>query len=415
MHHPLKDSAGAEAPVDMRESAWREDPHPLLRELRQRSPVTRDVLGIWLVGRHGDVNAGLRSSHLSREPWRSPAYRQLRPFIAESPMERMVEQWMLFNDPPKHTRLRRLANHAFRPPVIDAMRQRIEAVTDELIDALPADGPFDLMAGLAQPLPVRVICDVLGLPADDFATTKAWSDALALLVEPVRRRVDLEAAGRAAQEMADYLRAHVAHHRHEGRRDDLLGSLVAAQDDGSTLTDDELLGNLILLFIAGHETTTNLIGNGVLTLLRHPGELARLRADPDLIETAVEEMLRYEGSVNFIARHPAVPYRVGDATIGPGETIFFMLGAANRDPAAFHDPERFDVGRSPNAHLGFGAGIHYCIGAPLARLEAKIALGRLLERFPSLALAEAQPRWRRLINLRGLEGLSLRGVRVPSA
>jgi pimeloyl-[acyl-carrier protein] synthase len=398
--------------VDMRDPGWRADPHPLLRELREGGAATRDVLGIWLVGRYADVNAGLRSPRLSREPWRTPVYRQLRPFIADSPMEAMVEQWMLFNDPPKHSRLRRLANHAFRPPVIDAMADRIAAVADELIGALPADGAFDLMTAFAQPLPVRVICDVLGLPADDFATTKAWSDALALIVEPVRRRADLEAAGRAAQEMAEYLRAHIARHRAEGRRDDLLGALVAAQDDGS-LSDDELLGNLILLFVAGHETTTNLIGNGMLTLLRHPGELARLRADPGLIGPAVDEMLRYEGSVNIIGRHPIEPYRIGDFTIEPGETIFFLLGAANRDPAAFADPERFDIGRTPNHHLGFGAGIHFCIGAPLARLEARIALNRLLARFPVLECVDETPGWRRLINLRGLEVLNLRAVGIP--
>ncbi len=167
-------AGGGETRFDMRDPVWREDPHAVLRELRERDAIARDVLGIWLVGRHADVNAGLRSSRLSREPWRTPVYRQLRPFIAESPMERMVEQWMLFNDPPKHSRLRRLANHAFRPPVIDAMAGCIAAVADELIDALPADGtPFDLMAAFAQPLPVRVICDILGLPGDDFATTKA--------------------------------------------------------------------------------------------------------------------------------------------------------------------------------------------------------------------------------------------------
>lgn len=403
-------SAGA--PVDMRDPVWRDDPHAILRTLRERGP-TRDALGIWLVGRYADVNAGLRSARLSREPWRAPAYRQLRPFIAESPMERWVEQWMLFNDPPKHTRLRRLANHAFRPPVIDAMRARIEAVTDELIDALLADGtPFDLMAAFAQPLPVRVICDILGLPGEDFATTKAWSDALAIVVEPVRRRAELEAAGRAAVEMADYLRAHVAAHRAASQRDDLLGALVAAMDDGNALSVDELLGNLILLFVAGHETTTNLIGNGVLTLLRHPGELARLRADPTLIAGAVEEILRYEGSVNFLGRHPLEPYRIGDVTVTPDETIFFMLGAANRDPAAFPDPDRFDVARTPNHQLGFGAGIHHCIGAPLARLEAQIAIGRLFARWPSLEAVDAVPRWRRLINLRGLEALVLRAGRA---
>jgi hypothetical protein len=400
---------GAAPPVDMRDPIWRDDPHRMLRTLREQGP-TRDVLGIWLVGRHADVNAGLRSSQLSREPWRSPVYRQMRPFIADSPMERWVEQWMLFNDPPKHTRLRRLANHAFRPPVIEAMRERIEAVSDELLDALPAGGDaFDLMAAFAQPLPVRVICDILGLPGEDFATTKAWSDALAIIVEPVRRRADLEAAGRAAVEMGDNLRAHVAQHRVAGRRDDLLGSLMAAMDDGGALSEDELLGNLILLFIAGHETTTNLIGNGVLTLLRHPDQLARLRAEPALMGSAVEEMLRFEGSVNFLGRQPTVPYRVGDVTVEPGETIFFMLGAANRDPAAFPDPDRFDIARTPNHHLGFGAGIHHCIGAPLARLEAQIAIGRLLARYPALETLDEAPRWRRLINLRGLEVLNLRG------
>ncbi len=227
----------------------------------------------------------------------------------------------------------------------------------------------------------------------------------------MRRRAELEAAGRAAVEMADYLRAHVARHRAAGRRDDLLGVLVAAHDDGA-MSDDELLGNLILVFVAGHETTTNLIGNGMLTLLHHPGELARLRADPSLGETAVNEMLRFEGSVNFLGRHPLEPYRIGDATVEPGETIFFMLGAANRDPAAFADPERFDVGRTPNHQLGFGAGIHHCIGAPLARLEARIAFERLLARYPHLEAVDEAPRWRRLINLRGLEALHLRALRV---
>jgi cytochrome P450 len=177
--------------------------------------------------------------------------------------------------------------------------------------------------------------------------------------------------------------------------------------DGSALSDDELLGNLILLFVAGHETTTNLIGNGVLTLLRHRDQLARLRAEPALIGSAVEEMLRFEGSVNFVARHPTVPYRIDDVTVEPGETIYFMLAAANRDPAAFPDPDRFDVARTPNHHLGFGAGIHHCIGAPLARLEGQIGIARLLGRFPVLQALDETPCWRRLINLRGLEALRL--------
>ena len=404
----MTDSAtAAPATIDMRHPAFRDDPHPLLRAVRERGRAERDVVGIWLVSHHADTSAGLRSSRLSREPWRSPVYRQYRPFIADSTLERTTEHWMLFNDPPKHTRLRRLVNGAFKPPVIAALRDRITALTDELLGALPQQGGFELMAGFAQQLPVRVICDVLGLPPADFAQTKLWSDALAVIVEPVVRREQRAAAGRAAEEMVAYLRGHIEARRAGSRRDDLLSLLVAAQGGEGQLSADELLGNLVLLFIAGHETTPTRIGNGLLTLLRHPAELARLRADPALTGSAVEEMLRYEGSVTMVSRMTVEPYPIGDTVIPPEEVLYFMLGPANRDPAVFADPERFDVGRVPNAQLGFGAGIHFCLGAPLARLEGEIAFTRLLQRYPTLRLAEAAPCWRHLINLRGLEALPL--------
>jgi cytochrome P450 len=182
---------------------------------------------------------------------------------------------------------------------------------------------------------------------------------------------------------------------------------VSAQGGEGTLSEDELLGNLILLFVAGHETTTNLIGNGMLTLLRHPQQLQRLRADASLAAGAVEEALRFEGSVNMVARLTVEPFAVGEVVIPPGEVLFYMLGPANRDPAVFDDPDRFDIGRQANPHLAFGAGIHFCLGAPLARLEGEIAFTRLLARFPQLSLADAAPRWRPLINLRGLESLNL--------
>ncbi len=228
------------APVDMRHPAFRHDPHPLLRELRESTRVARDVLGIWLVLHHADVSAVLRSSQLSREIWRSPGYEQMRPFLADSTMERTTHQWMVFNDPPKHTRLRRLVGAAFRPGVVEALRGRITAVTEELLDALPAhagpDGSFDLMTGLAQPLPVRIICDVLGLPHEDFAQTKAWSDALSWIVEPVVRRDQREAAGRAAEEMVAYLRHHIALRRAKPARDDVLGLMVAASQADEAAT-----------------------------------------------------------------------------------------------------------------------------------------------------------------------------------
>jgi len=401
--------------VDMRDPAFRSDPHTLLHAVRARGRVERDVVGVWMATHHADCSAGLRSNQLSREVQRSPGYAQLRPFIADSTLERTCERWMLLNDPPVHTRLRRLVNAAFKPAVVQALRTRVAAITAELLAALPVgdDATFDLMSTLAQPLPVRVICDVLGLPADDFAQTKQWADALALIVEPVIRRADRVAADSAAIEMVEYLRAHIARHRAVGERDDLLGTLVAAHDaDHGALSEDELLGNLILLFVAGHETTTNLLGNGLLTLLRHPQALARLRADPQAMPGAVDEMLRYESSVNMVVRHVVEPYAIGDSVVPSGDAILFMTGAANRDPAVFADPDRFDIARSPNPHLAFGAGIHYCVGAPLARLEAEVAFEQLLRHRPALALArpDEAPAWRKLINLRGLETLPLRNA-----
>jgi len=397
--------------IDMRNPAFHQDPYPLLRVLRERSRAERDVVGAWLVPHHADCNAGLRSSRLSREVWRMPGYAQMRPFIADSTLERTCEKWMLFNDPPVHTRLRRLAQGAFKPGVVAALRDRVAAIADQLLDAIPEQGDFDLMAAVAQPLPVQVICDILGLPADDFAQTKRWSDALALIIEPVIRRSERAAADRAAVEMVAYLREHIARHRASGERDDLLGRLIAAHDgfdEPSALGEDELLGNLILLFIAGHETTTNLIGNGCLALLRHPAQMTRLRAQPELMASAVDEMLRFESSVTMAPRHTVEPYAVCDVVVPADQTILFMIAAANRDPAVFADPDRFDIARSPNPQLAFGAGIHYCLGAPLAKLEAEVFFARLLQRHPLLELADATPHWRTLINLRGLQSLHLR-------
>ncbi|MEJ8815510.1 cytochrome P450 [Variovorax ureilyticus] len=405
--------------IDMRDPAFRHDPHPMLRNLRESGRLARDVVGVWLITHHEDANTALRSRELSREFWRLPFYQKYRPFLADSTLERIVEQWMLFTDPPTHTRLRNLVNDAFKPRVVEALRERIERLADELLGKLPTgnalEPSFDLMSGLAQPLPVRVICDLMGLPFDDFGQTKQWVDALAVVLEPVIHQEQRLAANKAAEEMVAYLRNEIAVRRKQRPRDDLLGALLAAHeqstnslDSGPNFSEDEVLGNLILLFIAGHETTTNLIGNGVLTLLQHPSEMNRLRADPTIAPIAVEEILRYEGSVAMINRFTVEPYAVGETVIPVGQTLMFLFSPINRDPAVFADPERFDVTRSHNPHLSFGAGVHFCLGARLARLEGEIAFNRLLARFPRLTLTDPVPRWRKLINLRGLEILILR-------
>lgn len=395
------------APLDARDPAYIEDPYPFFERVRAAGPIHRDSLGIWWLTRHADVKAMLLDKQrISRDPRNWQLYAQVRPSIADSVLERTVERWMLTLDPPAHTRLRALVQKAFTASASAALAERIESVAAELVSGLQARSRFDLMQGLAQPLPVRVICDLLGLPNEDFASTKAWSDLLVWVLEPSAPWAMKREADRACTEMLAYLRERVAAAR-SAPRDDLLHQLIVAQEVHERLSEDELLANLVLLFIAGHETTTNLIGNGLLALLRHPEQLARLRADPGLIDGAIDELLRYDGPVTLLPRVVAQPIDVGGQTMRPGDLMHLVMGAAHRDPAVFADPSRLDITRSPNPHLAFGAGLHYCLGAPLARIEAAIALRALLHAFPVLRVAEGGVRWRTLTTLRGLESLEL--------
>jgi pimeloyl-[acyl-carrier protein] synthase len=389
--------------IDFRDAAFQLDPYPTYERLRQTGPLHKDPYGIWLVTRYEEVNALLRSSKLGRDIKQWSLYQYVRPFVADSVMEGTVEQWMLMVDGAVHTRLRRLVARAFTPPVVAVMRTHIEAIADELIAPLKQQKNFDLMAQFAQPFPVRVICSVLGLPASDFASTKAWSDALSWMLEPAPPRERRDAASRAVEDMLHYLRAKVAQCR-KAPGDDLL-SLLISHEQGDQLTEDELLGNLMLLFVAGHETTSNLIGNGMHALLRNPDQLQRLRNDQSLMKTAIEEMLRFDGPVNITARITHEKIEVAGKKIPKGELLYCLTGGANRDPEVFADPNHFDIGRTPNPHLTFGGGVHYCIGAPLARLEAEIAFGRLLAAWPDLQIAPDGAAWRSLVNLRGLERL----------
>jgi cytochrome P450 len=258
------------------------------------------------------------------------------------------------------------------------------------------------MSSFAQPLPVRVIAKLLGLPLTAYDQLKAWSDTLVPVVEPVASRAKREAASTAVIEMSHYLQETLAAQPPEP--DSLIGQLLAATEQ---MSQEELIANLILLFVAGHETTTNLLGNGLLALLRQPDQLQRLRHEPMLMETAVEELLRYDGPDNLNGRAVHEDIEVGGKTIPAGSLVLCMLGAANRDPLVFSDPDALDIGRKPNPHVTFGGGVHYCLGAPLARLEAQIALGRILHHWPVIALEESGVQWRDFINLRGLEKLPI--------
>jgi hypothetical protein len=395
------------APIDARDPAYIENPYPFFERMREAGPIHRDSLGIAWVTRYADVKALLLDrQRISSDPRNWQLYPQIRPYLADSALERTVQQWLLVLDPPAHTRLRGLVQKAFTASAAMALRSRIQAVTDELIDGLRGQPRFDLMATFAEPLPVRVICDLLGLPVRDYATTKVWSDLLVWVLEPSAPWAMRQEADRACSGMLAYLKGQVAAAR-AAPRDDLLHELIIAQEEHERLTESELLANLVLLFLAGHETTTNLIGNGLLALLRHPGELARLRTQPDLIDTAVNELLRFDGPVNLLSRVAATDVAIGGRTVRKGDLLHLVVGAAHRDPSVFSEPARLDITRAPNPHLAFGAGLHYCVGAPLARIETAVALQSLLQAFPSISPVEGGVQWRTLTTLRGLQRFEL--------
>lgn len=393
-------------PVDLRNPLFVSNPHHAYEALRAQGTVHRDTMGLWLLVNHADCKAVMQDTKISRDPRQWKNYAAVRPYLAESVLEQTVERFMLFNDAPMHTRIRRLVSTAFTPAAMRLMEQQVRATAVTMVADLPHDKPFDLLSNFAQIFPIRVIADMLGLASEDLAQTRAWSDAISLVVEPAATRSLKEKSNHAAIEMTEFLRAQVARRRKQ-RGDTVLDMLLTAQDESGDLADDELIANLMLMFMAGHETTTNLLGNGMLILLRHPDQLAKLRARLELMPSAVEEMLRFESPANVVARITRTPVHIGGVDIPAGELLYCLTGAANRDPAVFTNPQQFDIERTPNPHLSFGGGVHYCIGAPLARLEAAVAFEALLSRFPHLQLAHTQVQWRSLINLRGLTALPL--------
>jgi cytochrome P450 len=403
---PDTPSALSATAVDLRNPLFVSNPHKAYEALRAQGAIHRDTIGLWLLVNHADCKAVMQDAKISRDPRQWKNYAAVRPYLAESVLEKTVERFMLFNDGPTHTRIRRLVSAAFTPAAMRLIEQQVRATAVSMVAALPHDRPFDLLMDFAQVFPIRVIADMLGLAPEDLEQTRKWSDAISLVVEPAATRSLKEKSNQAAIEMTKYLQTQVARRRKQ-RGNTVLDMLLTAQDASGDLEDDELIANLMLMFMAGHETTTNLLGNGMLTLLRHPDQLARLRACPELMPSAIEEMLRFESPANVVARVTRTTLRINGVDIPAGELLYCLTGAANRDPSVFSDPQQFNIGRTPNPHLSFGGGVHYCIGAPLARLEAVVAFEALLSRFPHLQLAQAELQWRPLINLRGLTALPL--------
>jgi pimeloyl-[acyl-carrier protein] synthase len=378
-------------------------PYPRYRALLANDEPIRSVHGDWVgfdVVRHDQV------THLLRDPRmiRNAPNNTWQPPEAWRPWFDMTANWMLFRDPPAHTRLRGLVGAAFTPRAIAALRGHIAVIADELLDAALARREFDLIADYAFELPVRVIADMLGVPRDDRDHFRDWSKVLAQAIDFSNDESFMNRASAVAQELDVYIRALIDEKRARPA-DDILSGIVHARLNDDTLSTEEVVGTVALLLFAGHETTVNLIGNGALALMRHPDQLAALRASPALIENAVEEVLRFDSPVQATTRIAGEDIAVGGVTLPQGREVTLWLGAANHDPRVFDAPERFDIARKDIKHLSFGGGIHYCIGASLARLEGQLALGRLFERAPTLRALEAEPLWRELIVLRGMEAL----------
>jgi len=383
------------------------DPYPQYRRLREHDPMLRGPLGYWVLSRYADIAAVLRDPRFGvgvDEASLMLAMTQDGPGIAT-----MVElsRWMLFRDPPDHTRLRGLVSKAFTPRALEAVRPRVVEIVKGLVDNIAGRGEADLITDLALPLPVTVISELLGLPIEDHAQAREWAEAIAQALDPVVTEEHATRADRAVAGLAAYIGGVVAQRRRDPGPD-LLSRLIEAEDGAGHLSEAELISTVSLLFGAGHETTRNLIGNGMLALLRNPGELRRLREDPSLIRSAVEELLRYDSPVQLAGRGARADVVIGGERIAAGEPMMLLIGAANRDPAQFPDPDRLDIGRQDVKMLSFGGGIHFCLGAMLARTEAQVAIGTLLARVAHIELATEDLAWRPHITLRGLSSLPVR-------
>lgn len=389
--------------------SFRVDPYPQYRAMRARAPIEKHrVLRALILSRHADITRVLKDPSFSVDRTsRIEAPAMVNPFAKISAsFKTTVVSSLLMSDPPDHTRVRSLVNKAFTPRRIDELRPRIQEIADDLFDRHRPGASIDFVSDFAIAMPVTVIAELLGVPTEDRERFKAWSTVLGALLDPIGSDFGLDALEASFREMSAYF-AEIFDARRRDPQNDLISALVAVEQDGERLNSAELLSICALILGAGHETTTNLLANAVVALLRNPGERKRLSDDPALIESAVEEFLRYDSPVQTTDRRATLPTRIGDHELQPGEYTILVLGSGNRDPDVFSDPDRLDLGRQNNRHLSFSAGGHFCLGAQLARAEAQIALRTLLERFPDFDGNPDPPSWRSSFVLRGPEALPL--------
>jgi len=389
------------------------DPYPVLAGLREASPFAEFDGAFVVVGRHADCSAVLRHPNASSERSKSR--------LTPTPPRRVRDRPSFLSlDPPDHTRLRRLVSKAFTPRTVARLEPRIRAITDQLLSAAAAAGQMEVVSQLAYPLPVRIISELLGVPVDDHPRFAGWSARLAhslqpgFGIDPAEAQARADAAQVASDEFAVYFRELIATRRAQPTQD-LLSEMIAAEDDGEKLTEDELIATCVLLLVAGHETTVGLISNGILALLRHPAQLALLHADPALAAGAVEETLRYDAPVQMTARVARGGMQVGSVAAPDGALVLLLLAAAGRDPRVFADPDKFDIRRGATGHLAFAAGAHFCLGAPLARLEAAIALESFARRIQRPELNARSLDYKPNLNLRGPDRLVVEFQSISAA
>jgi cytochrome P450 len=393
----------APTPLDLTDPAVVADPYPAFSQARSVAPVQwHEGLGLWLAFTHAEANAVLRDRRLGR------IWRDKEPGERFESFNLIHRNAILEMEPPHHTRLRRLISTAFARGHVERLRPWVEELAGRLVDGLVersgGSEPVDLLTGMAEQLPVAVIAELLGVPEADRPLLRPWSNAIVKMYEYDRTRQREDDAERAADEFVAYLRA-LAAERRKNPGDDLVSHLVSVRDaEGDRLTEDELVTTCILLLNAGHEATVNVTGNGTLALLRNPDQLARLRDDRALLPTAIEELMRFDSPLQLFERTATEDVEIGGVTVAAGQKIAALLGSANHDPAVFADPENLDVGRADNPHISFGAGVHFCIGAPLARVELQASFGALLDRTSSLELG-GEPVRRPEFVIRGLADL----------
>ena len=393
---------------DPRDPSFRADPYPWYRALRERAPVHRHAEVGYVISRYQDVDALFRDERFlvsTPSPWR-----EVLAGVAAPELRMLGESTLLFIDPPAHSRVRSLVSKAFTPSRIGLLRPHVERTTDALLDGLAARDEFDLLCEIAEPLPILTITHLLGVPDADWSALHRWTNAITAFNELPADFAALPGANAAATEFGEYCRALLAERRAKPG-DDLVSALIAAEDEGHRLSGDEVVSMVILLLMAGYDTTKSLISSGVRELLRHPAQAALVREDPAVASAAIEELLRYESPLHVASgggRWAREPITLHDVTIEPGVPVRLLLGSANRDPAAFDRPDVLDLRRAAKPHLAFGKGVHFCLGAALGRLEGQVVIPRILTRFPDLELVRDDLEWRPSMVTRQLAALPVR-------